>query len=128
VALTRRTAVTDAAAILLFATIGQLSHHGHVSASGYAEDALPLLGCWFAAAAAFGGRFVPTCLVGVSAGVLLRAAILGHWYAKELTFWGVALVTIGTFAGIGRLAGTWLPPKAEPGSSRPLRPEPERKT
>jgi hypothetical protein len=99
-----RLLAVDALAILVFVTIGQLSHHGHVSASGYAEDALPLLGAWFAAAYAFGGRFVPTWLVGVSAGVLLRAAILGHWYAKELAFWLVAVVTIGLFAGVGRLA------------------------
>jgi hypothetical protein len=36
--------------------------------------------------------------VGVGAGVLLRAAILGHWYAKELTFLLVALIFIGSFS------------------------------
>jgi hypothetical protein len=46
----------------------------------------------------FRGRFVPTWLVGVSGGVLLRAAILSHWYAKELAFWGVALAFVGAFA------------------------------
>jgi hypothetical protein len=94
----------DALAIVVFVTIGQVSHHGGVSASGYAEDALPLLGGWFAADAASGGRFVPTWLAGVSAGVLVRAAILGHWYAKELAFWLVALAAIGALAGAGRLA------------------------
>jgi H+/Cl- antiporter ClcA len=103
--LTRRYAVADAAAIVLFATIGQLSHHGHVSLGGYAEDALPLLAAWFAASAVFGGRFVPTWFVGVSAGVLLRAALLGHWYAKELAFWAVALVFVGFFAATTR--ATW---------------------
>jgi hypothetical protein len=97
-------AVTDALAILVFVTIGQVSHHGGVSAIGYAEDALPFLGCWFAAAAAFRGRFLPTWLVGVPAGVLVRAAILSHWYARELAFLLVSLVTIGVLAAAGRLA------------------------
>jgi hypothetical protein len=61
-----------------------LSHHGHLSATGYARDALPLLVGWLGATVLFRGRFVPTWLVGVTAGVVLRAAILGHWYAKEL--------------------------------------------
>jgi hypothetical protein len=93
----------DALAIVVFATIGQLSHHGEVSATGYAEDALPLLATWFAADYVVGGRFVPTWLAGVTAGILVRAAILGHWYAKELAFWLVALATIGALAAAGRL-------------------------
>jgi hypothetical protein len=96
-------AVTDTAAILVFVTVGQLSHHGGVSAAGYAEDALPLLACWFAAAAAFRGRFVPTWLAGISAGVVVRAAILSHWYAKELAFWLVSLAVVGALAAAGRL-------------------------
>jgi hypothetical protein len=103
VAVDRRAAATDALAILVFVTIGQVSHHGGVSATGYAEDALPFLGCWFAAAAAFHRRFVPTWLVGIAAGVLLRAAILSHWYAKELAFLLVSLVTVGVLAATGRV-------------------------
>jgi hypothetical protein len=95
--------LVDALAIVVFVTIGQLSHHGDVSATGYAEDALPLLAAWFAAERVFGGHFVPTWLAGVSAGILVRAAILGHWYAKELAFWLVALTTIGALAAAGRL-------------------------
>ena len=95
--------LVDAVAIVVFATIGQLSHHGHVSLTGYAEDALPFLATWLVADRLSGGRFVPTWLAGVSAGVLVRAAILGHWYAKELAFWLVALATIGALAGAGRL-------------------------
>jgi hypothetical protein len=68
--------------------------------AGYAEDALPLLAGWLAATACFRGRFVPTWLAGVTAGVLLRAAILGHWYAKELVFLLVALVFVGLFAAV----------------------------
>jgi Protein of unknown function (DUF3054) len=90
-------------AIVAFATIGQLSHHGHLSATGYARDALTLLAGWLAAAAFFRGRFVPTWLAGVSGGVLLRAAILGHWYAKELVFWLIALIFVGLFSLAARL-------------------------
>lgn len=75
----------DAAAIVLFAAIGQLSHHGGVSLAGFARDALPILAGWFVAATAFGlytrnGRraFVLTWLVGVTAGVAARALVLGR--------------------------------------------------
>ena len=91
----RTEVLTDAFAILLFATIGQLSHHGHVSATGYAEDALPFLVCWFAAYAVFHGRFVPTWLVGVTLGVALRAVILSHYRWNELAFWLVSLAFVG---------------------------------
>jgi len=46
---------------------------------------------------------VPTWIAGVSAGVLLRAVVLGHWYAKELTFWLVALIFVGLFSFAARL-------------------------
>jgi membrane-associated PAP2 superfamily phosphatase len=84
--------------IVLFATIGQLSHHGHLSATGYAEDALPFLVTWFAAYRVFDGRFLPTWLVGITAGVVLRAVILSHYRWNELAFWLVALVFIGAVA------------------------------
>lgn len=100
----RARALADAATILLFVTIGQLSHHGHVTAGGYAADALPLLGCWFGAAALFRYRWLPTWFVGVSAGVLVRAAVLGHWYAKELAFWLVALAFLGGVTLVTRAA------------------------
>jgi hypothetical protein len=35
--------------------------------------------------------------------VLLRAAILGHWYAKELVFWLIALIFVGLFSLAARL-------------------------
>ena len=95
-------ALADAVAIVAFATIGQLSHHGHLSAGGYAGAALPLLAGWFAASHVFRGRFVPTWLAGVSLGVLLRAAVLSHWYGKELVFWVVALVFVGLAAAFTR--------------------------
>jgi hypothetical protein len=92
------TTSSDAVAILLFATIGQLSHHGNVSAAGYAEDALPFLVCWFTAYWLFGGRFVPTWLVGVTLGVALRAVILSHYRWNELAFWLVSLAFVGAVA------------------------------
>jgi hypothetical protein len=65
---------------------------------------LTLLAGWLAATAFFRGRFVPTWLVGVTAGVLLRAAILSHWYAKELVFLLIALIFVGLFSVVARLA------------------------
>ncbi len=63
---------------------------------------MTLLAGWLAATAFFRGRLLPTWLAGVSAGVLLRAAILGHWYAKELVFLLVALLFVGLFAVVAR--------------------------
>jgi DUF3054 family protein len=81
----RRLAAADAAAIVIFAAIGQLSHHGGVSLAGFARDALPILAGWFLAAAAFGlykrnsrRAFMLTWLVGVTAGVAVRAVVLGR--------------------------------------------------
>ena len=86
-------------AILAFATIGQLSHDHHVSVGGYAADALPLLGGWWALALA-GRGFLTTWLLGVTAGVAIRAATLGHLHWNQLTFLGVALVFVGLVAAV----------------------------
>ena len=83
---------------MLFVTIGQLSHHGHVSVTGYAEDALPFIGAWLAAFRLFGGRFLPTWLVGVTFGVAIRAVVLSHYRWSEFSFWLVALVFLGAVA------------------------------
>lgn len=91
-------AVADAFAILLFVTIGQLSHRGGVSVTGYAEDALPFLVAWLAAFRVFGGRFLPTWLVGVTLGVAIRAVVLSHYRWSELSFWLVALTFVGAVA------------------------------
>jgi hypothetical protein len=92
--------LADALALILFATLGQLSHDGGVSAAGYARDALPLLAGWFAAALALrtyarpGRRvFLQTWAIGVTAGVLLRAAVLGrHLGGGQLAFLATSLV------------------------------------
>ena len=64
---------------------------------GYAADALPLLGAWWALALA-GRGFVTTWLVGVIAGVAIRAIALGHLHWNQLTFLAVALVFVGAVA------------------------------
>ncbi|HUZ81225.1 MAG TPA: DUF3054 domain-containing protein [Gaiellaceae bacterium] len=93
----RRLALAGAFAIVVFATIGQLSHDHHVSLGGYAADVLPLLGAWLAAAWTT-HRFVPTWLGGVTIGVAIRMVVLGHYRWNELAFLAVALVFVGALA------------------------------
>ena len=95
-----RLALAGAAAVLVFATIGQLSHEGGVSAGGYAADVLPLLACWLAAAWRT-RRFVPTWLLGVTGGVAIRMVVLGHYRWSELSFLAVALAFVGALAACG---------------------------
>ena len=98
-------APTDAVAIVVFATIGLISHHKGISLRGYARDALPILVGWFGAAILFRTyithrqtRVLATWLVGVTAGVVARALILGHSLnGKEAEFLGVALVFVLLF-------------------------------
>ncbi len=81
-------------AIVVFATIGQLSHHGGVSVGGYAADVLPFAVCWVVLAW-WTRRFLPTWLGGVTLGVAIRMVVLGHERFGELSFLAVALVVIG---------------------------------
>ena len=105
-------APTDALAILIFVTIGLISHHHGLSPRGYARDALPIMGGWFGAAILFRtyithrqSRVLATWLVGVTAGVLARALILGHSLnGKEFTFLGVALAFVLLFVYLLRSA------------------------
>jgi hypothetical protein len=97
--LVRRLLLAGAIAILLFATIGQLSHDHHVSLGGYAADALPLLAAW-SALAVWTRRFLPTWLGGVTIGVAIRMVALGHYHWNELAFLLVALVFVGFVAAI----------------------------
>jgi hypothetical protein len=89
----KKAAAWDAAALLVFVVVGVVNHGATVGA--FFRDLACILGGWFAAAALVrlyvrGGRWrlVATWLVGVSAGVLARAAIVRH---LALDFWGVAL-------------------------------------
>lgn len=90
-------AVSGTLAIVVFATIGQLSHRGGVSLGGYAADLVPLLASWLVFAA-LTQRFVPTWLGGVTVGVLIRMVVLGHYRWSEVSFWVVALVFVGGVA------------------------------
>jgi hypothetical protein len=110
----------DSAAIVVFALIGNLSHHGDVSARGLARDVLPLLGGWLGAGLVFGlyrrpavWRLAATWLVGVTAGVVIRAAVLDHTDAgKEASFLAVALVFTLLFALAARALTAALVKKA----------------
>src|SRR5262249_3456954 len=106
-----RTAIADALAILVFVTIGLLSHHAGFTLRGFARDALPFLGCWFGAALLFRlysrrgwWRLAATWAVGVPAAVLVRALVLGrHLGSKEAAFLVVSLLTIGVLVVALRL-------------------------
>ncbi len=107
----RLAAAADAAAIVLFAVVGLLAHDGGVSGRGLARDALPLLGGWFAAALLARLytqptrlRLAATWLGGITAGVAVRAAVLGHTHpGREAVFLGVALAFTLLFVLAARL-------------------------
>ncbi len=122
----RLAVAADCVAIVVFAAIGNVSHHGDVSARGLARDVLPLLGGWVGAGAVFGlyrrptlGRLAATWLVGVTAGVVVRAAVLQHTDAgKEAAFLVVALVFTLLFALAARALTAWALPRARPRARR----------
>jgi hypothetical protein len=111
--------VSDGIAILTFVTIGLVSHHRGIAALGYAHDALPLLGGWYAAALALRlyqtqrpRRLLLTCAVGVPVGVLIRALVLGRAFnGKEAEFLGVALISILLLVTVLRSAIALTPPR-----------------
>ena len=89
----RKAAAWDAAALLVFVVVGVLTHGA--SAGALVRDLLCILGGWFVAALVLRlyrrgtwWRLGATWLAGISAGVLVRAAIVGH---LAVDFWGVAL-------------------------------------
>ena len=103
-------AIVDAVALVVFVAVGVATHGASVGA--FFRDAACILGAWFLVALAVrlyahGGwkRLAVTWLVGVSAGVLVRAAIVGH---VAFDFWGVALAFTALFVGAARLAATRL--------------------
>jgi hypothetical protein len=118
--------LADSVAIVVFAVIGNLSHHGEVSARGLARDVLPLLGGWLGAGLVFGlyrrptvWRLVATWLVGVTAGVVVRATVLNHTdVGKEASFLAVALVFTLLFALAARALTAWALPRARPRARR----------
>jgi hypothetical protein len=91
--------LADALGILAFATVGLLSHDHALSLSGYARDALPVLGGWYAAALVLGAYRAPsartlllTWIVGVPLGLLVRALALGRDFdGDQAAFLGITL-------------------------------------
>ena len=111
-------ALADALAIVVFATVGLISHDHGLSATGYARDALPILGAWFVVALALRlydvqrpGRVFATWAIAVPAGVLIRALALGRdLNGKEAVFLLVSLVTILIFVIVLRGLVALTPP------------------
>ena len=107
----RTLALVDAASLVVFATVGLLSHGHALSAGGLARDAVPLLAGWFAVALALGpyrrrtvGRLVATWVLGVPLGVLLRALVLGRQLdGGQAAFLVTTLVFTALLLTIGRL-------------------------
>jgi Protein of unknown function (DUF3054) len=95
---------------VVFAVVGLISHHA--SPWAFVHDALPLLGGWFAVALAMRlyerptvVRLLVTWAVGITAGVLVRALILGrHLGGHEAAFLGVSLVFTLLFVVAARAA------------------------
>ena len=111
-------ALVDAAALVVFVVVGVLTHDA--SATAFLRDVLCILGGWFVAATAVrlytrGGRWrlAVTWLAGITAGVFVRAAIVGH---VAYDFWGVALGFTALFVlaarGLARLVSQRIATKA----------------
>jgi len=96
-------AVGDVIAVSLFAPIGLLSHDEGITLAGLARNVLPVAIGFIAAALVVGTwrrpgwkTLVAAWLLGITAGVLVRAAILDHGYGKTtFTFLAVTLVVTG---------------------------------
>ena len=97
-------------ALVAFTVVGVLTHGASVGA--LFRDLALFLGCWFAVAVALKlyrrpsrARLLATWLVGISAAVLIRAAIVGHFAAD---FYGVALGFTLLFVLSGRRIQSFL--------------------
>jgi hypothetical protein len=102
-------ALGDVVAISLFAPIGLVSHDEGITLAGLARNALPIALGFLAAALVVGTyrraghrTLAAAWLLGVTAGVLVRAAILAHGYGRTtFTFLTVTLIVTGL------LLATW---------------------
>jgi hypothetical protein len=91
--------LADAVGIVAFATLGLAMHDEALSPAGYARDVLPLIAGWYGAALAFGAYRRPswrtllaTWIVGIPAGILLRALVLGRELdSDQAVFLAIAL-------------------------------------
>jgi hypothetical protein len=107
--------VADVVALLVFVTIGLLNHHGGITAAGYARDAIPIGGCWLLASGAFDlykrprlRALLATWLVGVTAGVLVRALVRWHIDGGDAVFLPIALCFTLLFVVVARIAASFL--------------------
>jgi hypothetical protein len=108
--LTRSYLVGDLIGLLVFLAIG-LNRHGEDVVTRFAALAGIFAVAWLIVAWALGtyrqptnGRLVFTLLVGIPLGVLVRAALVQAWTAREVaTFCAVALVFATLFVGVARL-------------------------
>ena len=106
----RALALADALAIVAFTIAGILSHRGSLPLSALAEDTLPLLAGWFAAAAAFHlyarrtrRSLLLTWIVGIPLGVLVRASALGRLdEPRQLAFLATTLILSIVFVTAAR--------------------------
>jgi hypothetical protein len=107
--------VADVVALLVFVTIGLLNHDGGISAGDYARDAIPFVGCWLLAGGAFDlykrprlRALLATWLLGVTAGVLLRALVRWHIDGGDAVFLAVGLCFTLLFVVAARIAASFL--------------------
>jgi hypothetical protein len=106
--------VADVVALLAFVTIGLLNHEGGISAADYARDAIPFAGCWLLAGGGFDlykrprlRALLGTWLVGVTAGVLVRALLRWHIDGGDAVFLAVGLVFTLLFVVVARIAASF---------------------
>lgn len=118
----------DVAALVIFVTIGLVSHH-HGFLRGYARDLPAFLGCWLGAAFLFElyrrpevWRLAATWALGVPLAVLLRALIVGHALnGSEAAFLAVSLVTVAVLVAALRFLLRRLSRRAFLDASAPRR-------
>lgn len=120
----------DAAALLLFAAIGRLSHHEPVSLGALLGTAWPFMAGWFASAALLGGygkaaqggsagaaagAAAKCWALGIPTGLLLRTASRG--YIPDPAFIAVSLAANGVLlVGWRTVLAAVTPEAAEPQS------------
>ena len=115
-----RAVTSDLLALVTFVTVGLVSHHGGLSAAGYARDLLPIGACWLVAAGGFDlyrrprlRALLGTWLAGVTAGVLVRQLILWTFHGDDAVFLAVALCFTLLFVLAFRTAASLAAPRLE---------------
>jgi uncharacterized membrane protein len=112
--LARATLVGDLIGVLALLAVGQL-RHGEDAASRFVALAVVFVAAWLVTAWCLGTyrpathtRLMLTLALGIPLGVVLRAAMVQVWTAREiLTFAGVVLVFGALFVGTARVLTLW---------------------